>query len=208
MKRKVFVISLAVFLVVAAGIPLASRLHHDRGNPRDRMHAYYVETSVEVSASAGEVYRFLLYDIPSVYEDLTEMHDHFAILEGDHLEVGGVVECVEGDPQQYVVHNYVVTALEKDRLVAMASTPSRVVDRTSGRQITTCDTWVYLEIDPIEAMNEEAALLSMTVVIAMENSYIKTLLDIIALIGGTRDQWETQFTEELENYKKAIEGTV
>jgi len=104
-----------------------------------------------------------------------------------------------------VVRNrYIVTEVVENRLIAMASTPTRVHDRESGNLVAEVDVWDYFDFEPL---GPERTRLVQTVVLDMRSPFLKSIIDVAAFLSGTCRDWERQFEEQLQNLATFAEGS-
>jgi hypothetical protein len=206
MLRKVALFALVVvsLLGVGFGALVISSLSYDEANPRDRPNAYYSVESVVIDRPVADVFRFVQHQIPSVYTRMSPMHEKFEILNAEALVEGAVIDCVEGDAKEVVRNRYVVTEVIENRLIAMASTPTRVYDRASGEPVAEVDVWDYFDFEPL---GPRRTRLVQTVVLDMKSPVLKSVIDIAAFLSGTRSDWERQFEEQLQNLAAFAEGS-
>lgn len=71
----------------------------------------------------------------------------------------------------------------ENRLIAMASTPTRVYDRESGDLVAEVDVWDYLDFEPV---GTDRTRLAQTAVLDMKSPILKSVFDIAAFVSGTR----------------------
>lgn len=124
------------------------------------------------------------------------MHETFEILNAEALVEGAEIDCVEGDEKEIVRNRYVVTEVIENELIAMASTPTRVFERESGELVAEVDVWDYFDFEPL---GPDRTRLVQTVVLDMKSPVLKSLVDVAAFLSGTRNDWELQFEEQLQN---------
>lgn len=198
MRRKIVRTSLIILggLGLGFGVLVLASMSYDESDPRDRPNAYYSVESVVIERPVADVFRFVQHEIPSVYARLSPMHEKFEIINDSALVEGAVVDCVEGDEQEVVRNRYVVTEVIEDRLIAMASTPTRVHDRGSGELVAEVDVWDYFDFEPL---GPSRTRLVQTVVLDMKSPVLKSVIDVAAFLSGTRRDWERQFAEQLQN---------
>ena len=185
----------AAILVTYTSLVVAS-LSYDRSDPRARPNSYHSVEDVVVDRPVEDVFRFIQYEIPAGYTRLSQMHEKFEILNADALVVGAEIDCVEGDEREIVRNRYVVTEVIDNRYIAMASTPTRVHDRETGKVTTEVNVYDYFDFEPL---GSDRTRLTQTVVLEMKSPFIKALIDIMAYLTGTRDDWEQQFREQNRN---------
>jgi hypothetical protein len=191
----------AIFLVVATILAIYTSLvlasqSYDRSDPRAKPNSYHSVEEVVIDRPVEDVFRFIQYDIPAVYTRLSPMHEKFEIVNAGALTVGAEIDCVEGDDREIVRNRYVVTEVIENRRIAMSSTPTRVYNRDTGKLTTEVNVYDYFDFVPL---GPNRTRLTQTVVLDMKNPFIKALIDIIAFLTGTRDDWEQQFREQNKN---------
>ncbi len=198
MKHKIvkgILLMVAIFLVVFIGLVVSSMIY-DRSDPRALPNAYRSVDTVIIDRPVSEVFRFIQYEIPSVYTQLSPMHEKFEIVNRDALIVGAEIDCVEGDDKEVVRNRYLVTEVVENKLIAMSSKPTRVYNRKTGKLTAEVDVYDYFDFEPI---GPNQTKMIQTVVLDMKNPFIKSFIDIAAFLSGTRGDWEQQFSEQTRN---------
>jgi hypothetical protein len=196
MVRKLVLVLLLAggLVVVAASALIVSSLSYDRFDPRDRPNSYMSVESAVVERPVEDVFRFVQYGIPGIYTRMSPMHERFDIVNAAGLVFGAEVDCVEGDDRQQVRNHYVVTEVVTNERIVMESRPTRVYDRSSGRQLAEVEVWTYFDFERLDGGRTR---LTQTVVLDMGSPVYKSLADLVAFVTGTRNDWERQFSEEL-----------
>lgn len=196
MRRRILIIAgaMAAIPVFVFGVLVLNALYYDADDPRDRANSYVSRVSATVDQPIEVVFDFVQRGIPAIYHQMSPMHDHFNIVNGDVLVVGAQVDCVEGDPDQIVRHRYVVTEVRPPNMLAMESVDSEVFDRASGDFVTSVDVWVYFDLVRLQS---DATELTQTVVMDMGSPFYKATIDVLAFLSGNRGLWEQQFVEEV-----------
>jgi hypothetical protein len=186
---------MAALLLIYTSLVLSS-LKYDHSDPRAKPNSYYSVEEVIIDRPVQYVFRFIQNDIPFVYTRLSPMHEKFEIVNAGALTLGAEVDCVEGDAREMVHNRYVVTEVIVNRRIAMSSTPTRVYDRRTGRLTTEVNVYDYFDFEPL---GPDRTLLRQTVVLDMKSPFVKALIDIVAFLAGTRDDWEQQFRDQNRN---------
>ena len=133
---------------------------------------------------------------------MSALHERFDILNANGLVKGANVDCREGGSKEIVHNSYVVTEATENELIQLASTPSIIYDRATGRKIGASNAFVYFDF---EALGEKARL-TQTIVIDLMHPVYKALGDVMRYLTGSRRMWNEHFREELESLKAHIEG--
>lgn len=204
LRRKIIwgIGAFAAVLISGFLVLITTSLSYDHSNPRDRANSYYITNSVEIDRPVDEVFTFIQYRLPDIFNELTDMHTEFRILNGDKLEVGTKVRCIEGDDNDIVNNLYVVKSVETNKLIHFASTPTIVYSRKTNKEMGRMNVYVYFDF---AETSSGGTLLQQTIVLDMMNPFYKSFIDILAFMTGNRGQWSEQFRDELVNFKPIIE---
>ncbi|WP_345977543.1 hypothetical protein [Sulfurimonas sp. HSL3-7] len=204
MKKKIIWIAgvLFGFLLVVFSTLILSSLNYDASNPRDRANSYYIHNSIEIDRPVSEVFHFIQYRLPEIYQELTDMHTEFTILNAQRLEKGAEIRCLEGDKHDIVYNHYIVTKVVANTLIQFESTPTIVCDRKTKTEMAQMNVYVYFDFAETD---RGTTRLQQTIVIDMLNPFYKSLIDVLAFVTGNRGEWARQFRDELVNFKPIIE---
>ena len=81
---------IGIFIIIFISLVVSSILY-DKSDPRARPNSYYSVESVIIERPLDEVFHFIQYEIPSVYRQLSPMHEKFEILNREALVEGAVI---------------------------------------------------------------------------------------------------------------------
>ncbi len=157
---------------------------------------------MQIDRPVPYVFRFIQFRIPEIYQELTNMHTEFTILNAEKLEVGAEIKCIEGDDNDIVHNHYVVKEVVPNKIIRFESTPTIVYDRKTEKEMARMNVYVYFNFAEAD---KNKTLLQQTIVIDLLNPFQKTLLDTLAFLTGNRGKWDRQFRDELVNFKPIIE---
>lgn len=183
-----------IFILVFMSLVVSS-MSYDQSDPRALPNSYHSVETVIIDRPVADVFYFIQYEIPSIYPQMSPMHEKFEILNGDGLVVGAEVDCVEGDENEIVQNHYVVREVFENQLIAMSSEPTRVYNRKTGKLTAEVDVYDYFDFEPIDS---DRTRLTQTVVLDMKSPFVKSIIDIAAFLSGTRSDWEQQFIEQTQ----------
>lgn len=197
---------LVVVLVVAPLLMLLLSLRtYDFGNSRSRINGYLMTHVVETAAPPADVFDFITYRMEEHNLSIAKAHERFEVTEGEGLTLGSRFIAEEWDDDEGVLNEYVVREVVPDRLIHMASTPSRILERDEQGNVAetgTANAYAYFDLEPIAT----GTAVTQTVVIEMPNPFVKFIIDVIILFDDS-NPWQAHLVEELEGLRAAIERT-
>lgn len=166
---------------------------------RQRPRAMHLVHSLTLARPRAEVFRFLTQRVPAHYRELARGHERYEVLGGGPVREGVSIDCRERVSNQEVHHLYRVIALERDRHLYLASTPTKTFIHLPHRVIADeADTHVYYDLTD----RAEGTQLEMTIVIQMRKLATKWL----ALATGSAGLWRRHQREELGALKQLVES--
>jgi hypothetical protein len=196
MKRRTAMIGAAAAIASAALLtyPLVV---YDHDDPRSRPNSYLIRVEETAAAPVSRVFGFIKEKKDDVYAQYNDMHSTFRIVNGDSLEEGAEIECVEGEEDgELTVHRYRVTRCVENTLIQYESPDTRIYDVRNGnrKEVGSCRVFVYLDFKENADGN---AVVAQTIVIDMKNPVYKVIGDIIGSLSGSRAMWDGHAREEL-----------
>jgi len=194
-----------VFVVVPFLMLVLSLRTYDLGNSRSRVNGYLMTHTVATNAPPSEVFDFITFRMEEHNLSIAKAHERFEVVEGPGLTLGSRFIAEEWDENEGVLNDYVVREVVPNRLIHMASMPSRILERDELGSVTetgTANAYVYFDLEP----SSTGTAVTQTVVIEMPNPLVKFIIDVIILFEDS-NPWRAHLIEELEGLRTAIERT-
>lgn len=206
-KSKIGYLALSIFTVIGLVLltmKILSMRTYDPENPKSKPNSYLLSESLLVNLAVDTVFDFLTYSYDqNVYQQIAQGHQVFQYLTTKAMTPGSVILCKEFAEEEGTVHRYVVEQVIENRLIMLASEPSKVYMRdNSGKinEVTHCNCYVYLEMEPAGARQ---TTLTWTLVIQMPNFIIKFITDVLGGQEG-KARWQNHLHEELTGLARVM----
>jgi len=165
----------------------------------DIKNTVFISSTISSEMSIEDSFQFIIGKLGSYYNELSEGHEYFKIVNGDRLEVGSKIECSERAGNQSILHDYIVHEIIQNDRIHYSSKPSLVKVTFPWATINSkSNTYVYYDFAEKE---DGTTSIRLTIGIQFKNVFEKLFSHMFLGILP----WKKHCLEEMKGLKQILD---
>ncbi|WP_062047859.1 hypothetical protein [Bacillus sp. JCM 19034] len=157
----------------------------------------FIQHIIRVPVSVDQVFDFFVSNrLSKYYQKISKDHEYLTLREGNQLEVGSILDCLESVSNQTALHKYVVSEVIENERIRYNSTPSHIKIKLPWKEIDSkSNTHCFFDFESIDS---EDTNIRLTIGIQFYSAFEK----LLSSWSGGLSPWRKHCIEEQEGLKK------
>ncbi|MCK0473576.1 hypothetical protein [Halalkalibacter sp. APA_J-10(15)] len=165
----------------------------------DLENTVFIQHAICVPVNIDQVFEFFISNhLSTYYREISKDHEYLTLREGNRLEVGSILDCLESVSNQTAVHEYVVSEIIHNERIRYHSTPSHIKIKLPWKEIDSkSNTHCFFDFDKVASNKTKIRL---TIGVQFYSKFEK----LFSTLSGGLSPWKKHCMEEQEGLKKLI----